>query len=100
MTADERGAVGRRSGRALQRAIRALTDEEREMLRLRYVDHLRVVDIARLLSVDAKQLYRRFERLHARLREDLSGAGVSRSCAADIVGRSEVYLTPVFEQHH
>lgn len=100
VTAHERDAAGRRSGLALQRAIRALSDEERQMLQLRYVEHMRVVDIARQLSVDAKQLYRRFERLHARLREDLSGAGVSRSCAADIVGRSEVYLTPVFEQHH
>lgn len=96
--AHERGAAGRRSALALQRAIRALSDDERRMLYLRYVERMRVVDIARELSIDAKQLYRRFERLHARLREDLNGAGVSRSCAADIVGRSEVYLTRVFEQ--
>jgi RNA polymerase sigma factor (sigma-70 family) len=98
VTAHERGAAGRHSGKVLQRAIRALSVEERRLLHLRYVDHMRIADIARLLSLDAKQLYRKLERLHARLREDLSGAGVSRSSAADIVGRPEVYVTRVFEE--
>lgn len=94
--ARDRGVVGRRSGQALRDALRALPDDDRRLLRLRYYERMRIVDIARLLSIDPKSLYRRFEGLHARLREDLSGAGVSRSGAADIVGRSEIYVTSVF----
>ena len=63
---------------ALQRALDALPDDERLIVRLRYMEDLSVADIARGLSLPQKPLYRKLERAIRALRTSLERAGVSR----------------------
>jgi hypothetical protein len=49
---------------------------DRKMLIWRYADQRTVADIAKLLCLDQKALYRRFDRLCARLKARLAAYGV------------------------
>lgn len=70
---------------ALARALRSLPAEDRLILRMRFDDDIRVVDIARLLRREQKPLYRHLDRLLAQLREALEEAGVARSDVRDVI---------------
>jgi RNA polymerase sigma factor (sigma-70 family) len=79
---------------ALERARQALAPEERLILKMRYDDGVPVVDIARVLHLDQKRLYRSIERLLADLRADLIADGISREdvgklFADDMLGGSD-----------
>ena len=63
---------------ALARAIDALPDDDREMLHLRFAQCLSLREIARQRQIDEKAIYRRFNRLLARLRTALQPIGPSR----------------------
>jgi RNA polymerase sigma factor for flagellar operon FliA len=63
---------------ALDGALRTLTDEDRLIVRLHYLESMSVADISRALAVPAKPLYRRLERALIKLRAGLERAGVSR----------------------
>lgn len=60
----------------LHEAIGQLDPEDRVIMRARYWDGLSVADIARMLGLEQKPLYRRLERLHARVRASLEASGV------------------------
>jgi RNA polymerase sigma factor for flagellar operon FliA len=62
----------------LRQAIDALDAEDRLIIRMRFENGLKVVEIARALGLDQKQLYRHIERLLIQLRTALERAGVSR----------------------
>jgi RNA polymerase sigma factor (sigma-70 family) len=78
---DRRAKV--RIGRALRDAVRQLPVEERRLVTLRYGRGYSVQLLAEQMGVDAKPLYRRFERALRSLREALIAAGVTG--AASIV---------------
>ena len=61
---------------ALLAALRDLDAEDRLIIKLRYLDGMKVVKIAALLALEPKPLYRRIEQLLARLRRDLADRGV------------------------
>jgi RNA polymerase sigma factor (sigma-70 family) len=64
---------------ALDRVKQALLAEERLILKMHFEDGVSVADIARVLDVNQKKLYRRLEKLLARLREGLEAEGISRA---------------------
>lgn len=75
---------------ALRAALARLAPDERKVLRLRFVERLKVGEIAAQCGVDVKPLYRRIERLLRRLRTDLEATGVSRRELWGWLGRIEI----------
>ena len=73
-------AAGERTAaeEALRRALDALPQEDRVIVRMRIWEGLSVADISRALHVEQKPLYRRLERIFTRLREQMEGAGITR----------------------
>lgn len=65
-----------RAAAALERALDALPDEDRLILRLSYEQDFKVADIARYLCLDQKGLYRRIEKIRDRLKDRLQAEGV------------------------
>lgn len=60
---------------ALREALAALEPEDRMLVKLRLEDGFTIVDAARALHVDAKPLYRRYERILRELRKHLGTRG-------------------------
>jgi RNA polymerase sigma factor (sigma-70 family) len=73
----ERDLVDRRLRLALDRARETLTADDRLLLKMRFDDGFTVSEIAAVLHLRQKPLYRTFDRLFARLREHLVANGVS-----------------------
>jgi RNA polymerase sigma factor for flagellar operon FliA len=73
------------SQNALASALAALPDLDRLVLRMRFEDDCTVAEIARLLRVDQKPLYRRIDRLLANLRSTLERQGLTRDRAAELI---------------
>jgi RNA polymerase sigma factor (sigma-70 family) len=72
---------------ALRKALGALPDEDRTILRLLYYEGLSVADIARGLQMDQKRLYPRIKQLLGSLGKTLRGQGISADILEDVVSR-------------
>jgi RNA polymerase sigma factor (sigma-70 family) len=81
----EREVAARRTGAVLSRELDRLAPEDRLIMKLRFIDAMKVSTMARMLHADQKQLYRRIERLVATLREALLAGGVAMSDIADML---------------
>jgi len=81
----EREVAARRASAVLSRELDRLPPEDRLIMKLRFIDAMKVSTMARLLHVDQKQLYRRIDRLVASLREALLAAGVGMSDIGDML---------------
>jgi RNA polymerase sigma factor for flagellar operon FliA len=92
----ERQTQASRAGAALADAMRGLEPQDQMILRLRFQDGFTVARIAELIGEEQKPLYRRFDRLFARLRESLSAFGVTDEDVSDLFGHPSVELAPVF----
>ncbi|HEX3579293.1 MAG TPA: sigma-70 family RNA polymerase sigma factor [Thermoanaerobaculia bacterium] len=79
--------AARRAGMVLNRELDRLPPEDRLIMKLRFIDAMKVSTMARMLQADQKQLYRRIDRLVAALREALLGAGVAMSDIGDMLIR-------------
>jgi RNA polymerase sigma factor (sigma-70 family) len=64
--------------RALDSAMSGLSDEDRLIVRMHFIERMTIADIARGLALPQKPLYRRIERTLVILRTKLERAGVSR----------------------
>lgn len=73
---------------AISAALHSLRPEDQLILRLRFWEGLGVAEIARLLGLPQKPLYRRVERLLEELRARLETAGVSAEEARAVIGES------------
>jgi RNA polymerase sigma factor (sigma-70 family) len=82
----DRGRRSDATGRAIRTAMAAMTAEERLILRLRFAKGKSIADVARLLAVEQRPLYRRIEALLAGLRRGLEQAGLDGSAVADLIG--------------
>ena len=71
----------------LDGVVGALPPQDRLILKMRFHDDFGVADIARALSLEAKPLYRRLERLLAAVRAGLERAGVTAESIADVLER-------------
>lgn len=61
---------------ALGQALEQLEPEEQVIVKMHFADGYTVADVARALGLEQKPLYRRIERLRARLKAFLEGAGL------------------------
>jgi RNA polymerase sigma factor for flagellar operon FliA len=73
---------------SLADAIRTMTPRDRLLLQLRFADDLPVADIARLLRMDQKGLYRRYAQLFTRLRTYLETHGVVARQIVPVLGQT------------
>jgi RNA polymerase sigma factor (sigma-70 family) len=80
-------AAAKTARAALKRALDALAPEDRLILRLRFSDSLQIAEIAQLLRVDARPLYKRLERLLLRLRAGLEASGLEGTRVLELLGR-------------
>lgn len=71
---------------ALEGSLDALDAEDRVILKLRFWEGLTVADISRALHLEQRPLYRRVNRLLARLRTALEGAGVTGADVGEMLG--------------
>lgn len=74
-----------RAGALLRDTMEGWPAEDRLLVRLRFESSLGIADIARVLDVPQRPLYRRLEMLLGRLREALLAAGIDRATAEDLV---------------
>lgn len=86
-----------KAGTALAAALAELSPEDQIILRLRFQDGFTVARIAALIGEDQKPLYRRFERLYARLKEALTTAGVTEEDIGDLFGGPALDLPPALD---
>jgi DNA-directed RNA polymerase specialized sigma24 family protein len=90
LLAAERARRWRQALTALKGAIDQLEPLDQVIIRLRYQDGLKVPELATMVHLEAKPLYRRIERLHQQLRLVLEGAGISPAEIHELLnGRDE-----------
>ena len=80
----ERMQMAQRVSAALKRLMERLEPQERLILALKFVDGHSVADIAAMLSIDQKRLYRRLEQLLRQLRDGLHAEGIQADQALTI----------------
>jgi RNA polymerase sigma factor (sigma-70 family) len=84
---DELRDEAQRARRALASAIRDLSGEERRLLRMRFQDGRPISEIAAVLQLEPKPLYRRFSRILQHLRQELERRNLTPSVVRALVGR-------------
>jgi RNA polymerase sigma factor for flagellar operon FliA len=85
LVTSERETAACHTNAIVNRELGRLPSEDRLIMKLHYIDAMKVSTMARLLKVDQKRLYRRIERIGARLREALLAAGVAMSDIGDML---------------
>ena len=75
--ADERLALSRKIAAVIREKLKGLDEDDRIVCRLRFEAGMSVADIARLLRVEQKPLYKRVQRVLALLRRTLEEEGIS-----------------------
>jgi RNA polymerase sigma factor (sigma-70 family) len=89
---DERSAVAEVVVEALRSGLAVLPAEDRAILRLHFDGGASVAEIARILHLEQKPLYRRIRRICNTLRDRLLDAGVDADKANEIIGRPDIAL--------
>ncbi len=70
---------------ALEAALETLSDEDRIITRMRYWDGSSIADIARLMRLEQKPLYRRLADIQQRLRAVLERHGIGEARAREVL---------------
>lgn len=83
--AQEAARAAQTAAAALSSALAGLSPQERLILRMRFEDEFSIVEIARVLHIEQRSLYRRLVRLFGQLREHLERSGVTAAAAAEIL---------------
>jgi len=89
----ERVRQAREVAAAIDRALESFESEDQLVLRMRFWQALQVPKIAAALHCDPKKLYKRIDRLVARLRGALAEAGIPREALADLLDHGDHDLT-------
>ena len=92
LMASDRNRASERLSAVMSAAIRKLPENVRLILELRFVGGMAVSQIARMLRIEQKLLYRRLEQHMRHLREELERAGLDSRDVLDLVGRDETLL--------
>lgn len=77
---------------ALAAALKQLDPQDRVILKMRFQDNFQVVQIARLLRVEAKPLYRRLEQIMRVLRQAMEAQGIRPEDVEAITGSATADL--------
>jgi RNA polymerase sigma factor for flagellar operon FliA len=96
----ERECTARRAAAALDACIAGLDAEEQLILRMRFANSMRVPDIAGVLSLNMKKLYKRIDKLLKCLKIALEKAGIARADIDDLLlhGDPDISLRLVREE--
>lgn len=91
---NDRTCTMRRVIRKLDELIQKMDAEDRLILQMRFWAARKVPDIAEVLHLEQKKLYKRLERLCLQLRRELESAGFSQSDIASLTvdGDQEIHL--------
>ena len=81
--------------RALARAFQRLPEADQQLVSLRFAQGLSVAQIARVLVVDPKPLYRRLGQIIAALEDELRRRGIEETAIERIVGHPTLMLPGV-----
>jgi RNA polymerase sigma factor for flagellar operon FliA len=95
---EERECRARAVAAALDRAMESCEAEDRLILQLRFWHARKVSDIATTLHIDSKKLYKRIERLLARLRVALQRDGIPRETIVDLLDHGDHNVTIDWEK--
>lgn len=81
--------VSQRTAQIVREALRVMPLEDRMLVRFRYARGLSIADIARLMQLPQRPLYRRLEQLLSQLRDALGRAGIAANDIAELIGGPE-----------
>jgi len=95
--AGEREIAARSAIACLDRAIGDLSPEDRLILQLRFRDGRKVPEIARIVGLEPKKLYKRLDRLFEALRRALKDAGIGQAAVGELLAL-DLSLEPQPEQ--
>jgi RNA polymerase sigma factor (sigma-70 family) len=88
----DRARLAERASTAIRDALAALPAEDRMVIKLRFGSRMSIADVARILQLEARPLYRRIEALLAQLRRALGAAGIDSATAEELIGVTELDL--------
>jgi len=83
--AGEREIAARSVAAGIDRAIGALSPEDQLILQLRFWHGRRVPEIARIMGLEPKNLYKRLDRLFMALRRALEDAGIDHATVGELM---------------
>jgi RNA polymerase sigma factor for flagellar operon FliA len=83
--APERRELSKKVAAIVRATMRDVDDDDRLLFRLRFEGGMSVADIARMLRVEQKPLYRRLQRCLVLLRQRLESAGIRRRDVDEII---------------
>jgi RNA polymerase sigma factor (sigma-70 family) len=78
--------LAQRTSRIVRQTIEAMPLEDRMIVRLRYGSGMSLADVARMLRLPQRPLYRRIESIVGRLRSALRGAGIKAGDVEELIG--------------
>jgi RNA polymerase sigma factor (sigma-70 family) len=81
----EASRMAARAEKAISRVLADLSARDRLVLEMHFLDGVRVADMARILALPPKPLYRRIERSLAALRRGLEEAGVTAGTVRELL---------------
>ncbi len=84
--AAETRRISTRASEVVCRVLGSMTLSDRMLLRLRFGSAMSIADVARVMNAPQRPLYRRLEALLARLRSELTAAGIDARIATDLIG--------------
>jgi RNA polymerase sigma factor for flagellar operon FliA len=87
----DRERISRRAEQTLDAALETFDPEDRLILQLRFWKLCKVPEIAEILHLDQKKLYKRLDKLFAVLRRALESAGIGRSDVEALL-RGDIHL--------
>jgi len=82
----EQRRVSARLSSVVRRTLAALPQEDRMIIRFRFVSGMSIADISRMLRLPQRPLYRRIETLLQRLRGDIAAAGFEARDVTELIG--------------
>lgn len=77
------------TNRVVREALARMELEDRMLIRLRFLSSMTIADIARMMSIPQRPLYRRLEALLGTLRQELAAAGIDGAELADVIANPE-----------
>jgi len=100
--AAEREKSARLAATAMDGLIRQLDAEDRAILQMRFWKSSKVPDIASVLKLDQKKLYKRLDKLYDNLKKGLEKAGVTRSDVLNLLvrGDQDIHLDVISAEIH
>jgi RNA polymerase sigma factor for flagellar operon FliA len=85
----DRLKTARKAAEILDGVLQTLPSEDRVILQMRFWDAMKVPEIARILKLDQKKLYKRLEKLFLILRRALESGGISRAEIEELLKRGD-----------